>query len=105
MYKRQILLGVSYAVIIDNQRPELKDVHRMLIIASILLILMYLINYLLGPPANYWYLMEKPIGDNLTKLFRPAPFHMIDIYIIAVALCYLMYLPYFLKDKFKISKA
>jgi len=100
-----ILLGVSYAMIIDNQRPELKDVHRMLIFASILLILMYLINYLLGPPANYWFLMEKPVGDNLTKLFRPAPFHMIDIYIIVVVLCYLMYLPYFLKDKFRISKA
>jgi hypothetical integral membrane protein (TIGR02206 family) len=100
-----ILLGVSYAMIIDNQRPELKDVHRMLIFASILLILMYFINYLLGPPANYWYLMEKPIGDNLTKLFRPEPFHMIDIYIIVVVLCYLMYLPYFLKDKFRISKA
>ena len=94
-----ILLGVTYAMIIDNQRPELKDVHRVLFVLSILLFLMYPINYLLGAPANYWYVIEKPPGLNVTGFMREAPFHMIDIYILAVIVCYSIYLPYFIKDK------
>ena len=94
-----ILLGITYAMIIDNQRPELKDVRRVLFVLSILLFLMYPINYLLGAPANYWYVIEKPPGLNVTGFMREAPFHMIDIYILAVIVCYSIYLPYFIKDK------
>ena len=94
-----ILLGVTYAMIVEDQRPQLKDVHRILIFLSILLLLMYLINYLLGPPANYWYVFEKPPGFNVTEWMREAPYHMIDIYLLAVIVCYLIYLPYFIKDK------
>ena len=99
-----ILLGVTYAMIIDNQRPQLKDVHRVLIFLSILLLLMYPINYLLGPPANYWYVFDKPPGFNVTEWMREAPFHMIDIYVLAVIVCYLIYLPYFIKDRINIRK-
>ena len=94
-----IILGVTYAMILDNQRPHLKDVHRVLIFGTFLLGVMYVVNYLLGAPANYWFLMEKPIGDNVTAFMRPAPFHMIDIYLLAIIVCYLIYLPYFLRDR------
>ena len=94
-----IILGVSYAMILDGQRPYFGDVHRVLLFATILLGLMYVINYQLGEPANYWFLMEKPIGDNVTSFMRPAPFHIIDLYLLAVIICYAMYLPYYLKDK------
>ena len=94
-----ILLGVAYAIVIDNQRPQLKDVHRVLGVLSVFLLLMYPINNLLGSPANYWYVAEKPPGFNVTDLMRDAPYHMIDIYILTVVICYLIYLPYFIKDK------
>ena len=94
-----ILLGVTYAMIIDNQRPQLKDVHRVLFVLTIILLLMYPINNFLGSPANYWYVIDKPPGFNVTNLMREAPYHMIDIYILAVIVCYAIYAPYFLKDK------
>ncbi|MAV60822.1 MAG: TIGR02206 family membrane protein [Gammaproteobacteria bacterium] len=94
-----ILLGVTYAIIIDNQRPQLKDVHRILAVLSVFLLMMYPINTWLGPPANYWYVIEKPPGFNVTDLMRDAPYHMIDIYILAVIVCYSIYLPYFIKDR------
>ena len=96
-----ILLGVTYAIIIDNQRPQLKDVHRILAVLSVFLLMMYPINTWLGPPANYWYVIEKPPGFNVTDLMRDAPYHMIDIYILAVIVCYSIYLPYFIKDRQK----
>ena len=93
-----ILLGVAYAIIIDNQRPQLKDVHRVLAVLSIFLLLMYPINNLLGSNANYWYVIDKPPGFNVTDLMRDAPYHMIDMYIVTVIVCYLIYLPYAVKD-------
>ena len=96
-----ILLGVSYAIIIDNQRPYFTDVHKTLFILSLLLLLMYFVNYLLGPPANYWYVAEKPPGLNVTSFMRDAPYHMVDIYILAVIVCYLIYTFYYLIDRVK----
>ena len=94
-----ILLGVTYAIIVDSQRPQLRDVHRVLAALTVLLLLMYPINFLLGPPANYWFVIEKPPGFNVTDLMRDAPYHMIDVYILAVIVCYSLYLPYFIKDR------
>ena len=100
-----IIMGVAYAIIIDSQRPQLRDVHKVLFVVSIFLLLMYPINYLIGSPANYWYVIEKPPGLNVTEFMRDPPYHMIDIYILAIIVCYLIYLPYFIKDKIIITKS
>jgi hypothetical integral membrane protein (TIGR02206 family) len=92
-----ILMGVTYAMVIDNQRPYSKDVPKVFMYATMLLLFTYLMNYLLG--TNYWFLAEKPIGDNITALMRPEPFHIIDLYIVALLVCYSMYLPFYLKDR------
>ena len=94
-----ILMGVSYAMIIDKQRPYLRDVIKALFYASILLLFTYFMNYILG--TNYWFLAEKPIGNNITSFMRAEPFHIIDLYMAAILVCYLMYLPYYLKDRFQ----
>ena len=96
-----ILLGVTYAMIVDGQRPYIRDVHRVLFVLSMFLVVIYIINYFLGPPANYWYVAEKPPGLNVTSLMRDEPYHMVDIYLLAVLVCYLIYLPYFIQDKVK----
>ena len=92
-----ILMGVTYAMIIDKQRPYLIDVPKALFYASILLLFTYFMNYVLG--TNYWFLAEKPIGDNITSFMRPEPFHIIDLYIAAIVICYALYLPYYLRDR------
>ena len=92
-----ILMGVTYAMVIDNQRPYLNDIPKVFMYATILLLFTYLMNYLLG--TNYWFLAEKPVGNNITTLMRPEPFHIIDLYIVALLVCYSMYLPFYLKDR------
>jgi len=92
-----ILMGVTYAMVIDNQRPYLQDIPKVFMYATLLLLFTYLMNYLLG--TNYWFLAEKPVGDNITALMRPEPFHIIDLYLVALLVCYSMYLPFYLKDR------
>src|SRR6056300_781650 len=76
-----ILLGVTYAMVIDGQRPYINDVFKALLYASVLLIFIYFMNYILG--TNYWFLSEKPVGENITSFMRAEPFHIIDLYIAA----------------------
>ena len=92
-----ILMGVTYGMVIDNQRPYLNDIPKVFMYATILLLFTYFMNYLLG--TNYWFLVEKPVGNNITTLMRPEPFHIIDLYIVALLVCYSMYLPFYLKDR------
>ena len=92
-----ILLGVTYAMVIDEQRPYINDVFKALLYASVLLIFTYFMNYILG--TNYWFLAEKPVGSNITSFMRAEPFHIIDLYIAAILICYAMYLPYLIKDR------
>ena len=92
-----ILMAVTYAMIIDNQRPYFKDIPKVFMYATMLLLFTYLMNYLLG--TNYWFLAEKPVGNNITALMRSEPFHIIDLYVVALLVCYSMYLPYYLKDR------
>ena len=100
-----ILLGITYAMVIDHLRPQLRDVHRVLAVMTLFMLSMYPINYILGAPANYWFVIDKPPGLNITDYMRDAPYHMIDIFIIAVIVCYLIYTPYLIKDKLHMNKS
>jgi hypothetical integral membrane protein (TIGR02206 family) len=95
-----IVVAVMYAVIALKNRPYLNDVSQVIkITLFILLPITYLINLILGEPANFWYLMEKPGGASLMDIFPSPPFHLVVVAPIALALFYLLYLPYYFKDK------
>ena len=68
-----ILLGITYAMVIDHLRPQLRDVHRVLAVMTLFMLSMYPINYILGAPANYWFVIDKPPGLNITDYMRDAP--------------------------------
>ena len=61
--------------------------------------IVYIINLLLGDPANFWYLMDRPAGASLMDQFPDPPLHLLYTTPIAIALFYLIYLPYFIKDR------
>ena len=96
-----LLVCIVYACKALKNRPTLKSVKNGIYFSLAVLPIIYVINILIGPPANYWYVAEKPPGLNVTSLMRDEPYHMIDIYILAVIVCYLIYLPYFIQDKMK----
>jgi hypothetical integral membrane protein (TIGR02206 family) len=94
-----ILIGVSFALQVDNQKVIASDPFKILAITTILLAAIYVVNSIIGRGANYWYVNFKPEGDSIMNWMRPEPYHMIDIYILAVVLCYLLYLTYALFNK------
>ena len=95
-----IIVGVMYATVTLGNRPYAKDIATVaLITALVLLPIVYVINLLLGEPANFWYLMSKPAGASLMDMFPEPPYHLLVTTPIAIALFYLIYLPYFIKDR------
>ena len=94
-----ILLAVSYAIVALRQRPFLRDVHRVIGMSIMLMVIIYFINLLLGEEANFWYLMDKPDADSVMNYFPDPPFHMTVVIPIAIAFFYLLYLPFWIKDR------
>ena len=95
-----IVVGIMYATVTLGNRPYAKDIATVaLITALVLLPIVYVINLLLGEPANFWYLMAKPDGASLMDMFPEPPYHLLVTTPIAIAVFYLIYLPYFVKDR------
>ena len=75
-----IILGVNIGMVLMNERPHLKDfLNVMTFTTAAFLPAMYGVNFLLD--ANYWYILEKPVGDNITALMPDAPYHLSLIHI------------------------
>jgi len=95
-----IIVGIMYATVALGNRPYVKDILKVsAITAFILLPIVYIINILLGEPANFWYLIAKPGGASLMDMFPDPPYHLLYTTPIAIAVFYLIYLPYFIKDR------
>ena len=97
-----IIIGIMYATVALDNRPYAKDILTVsLITALILLPITYLINYILGEPANFWYLMQKPAGASLMDAFPEPPYHLLVTTPLAILMFCLIYIPYFVKDRAK----
>jgi hypothetical integral membrane protein (TIGR02206 family) len=97
-----IIIGIMYATVALDNRPYVKDIVTVsLITALILLPITYQINYILGEPANYWYLMQKPAGASLMDTFPEPPYHLLVTTPLAILMFCLIYIPYFVKDRAK----
>ena len=93
-----IILGVNIGMVLMNERPYLKDfLNVMTFTTAAFLPAMYGVNFLLD--ANYWYILEKPVGDNITALMPDAPYHILALIPVAWLLTFAIYVPFLLKDK------
>ena len=96
-----IVVAIMYATIALGNRPYAKDIITVsLITAFILLPNIYLINDLLGELVGIWYLQKTRwcISDGYVPRSAPQSFFTVPL---AIAVFYLIYLPYFIKDSIK----
>ena len=67
-----LIIAIAYACIALKNRPTLSSVKNGIYVSLSILPIIYVVNMLLGPPANYWYLGTKPIGE-YSRLFPEPP--------------------------------
>jgi len=97
-----LIVSIGYACIALSNRPTFNSVKNGIIFSLAVLPVIYIINLLLGPPANYWYLGTKPTeGQSIMNFFPDPPLHIPLLIIIGAFLFLLIYSPYWVYDRFK----
>ena len=96
-----LMVAIAYASISLKNRPTLNSVKNGIYFSLVSLPMIYIINELLGPEVNYWYLASKPEGESLFNLFPDPPMHIPALIIIGTILFFVIYSPYWLYDFFK----
>lgn len=94
-----IVGGVLYACIALRERPFLGDVWRVIKVSLAMTGVVYVLNYIFGYDANFWYLKRHPVSDSIMNFFPDPPLHILVLIPLAIIVFYVSYLPYFVKDR------
>tara|TARA_B100000953_G_scaffold150692_1_gene124741 strand:+ start:553 stop:1242 length:690 start_codon:yes stop_codon:yes gene_type:complete len=89
-----MIMAIFFSMFCHNTFPTKHSYRRVVVITLSFLPVIYIINILLGPPANYWYLNTKPEGDSLMNIMPSPPFHIPIAMGIAFAVFYLLHIPF-----------
>ena len=91
-----IVFSAVYMAVVEGFRPYPKSLLRVAVAMNLYMLAVFFINSLLG--SNYLYIMHKPETASLMDALGPWPWYILSIEAIGVAICLLLYLPFFLKD-------
>ena len=100
-----LLFSIFFAFITLKNIPDFKSYQDTIFysipIVLVVLSINLLINFLSkNTVANYMYLIEFPLGENLTRFMPDPPFHVLIFIPIALLLFSITYLPFYIKDRF-----
>ena len=84
-----IILAVFYVLMVNKERPILSDIPKVIGVTLALLIFVYIANLIIGPPANYWYLADRPVEGTLMDYFPDPPLHLVGTIPLAILLFYI----------------
>ncbi len=100
-----MLLAIGHASIALENRPQLESVKRAILVSLVVLVIIYIINLILGPPANFWYLGARPEGASIMDVMPEPPKHIPIVIGLGLIMFFLIYLPYWIYDKTKAKGA
>ena len=93
-----ILVAVGFASIALSNRPTLDSIKNCILVSLGMMTFMYLINKILGPPANYWYLGARPDAVTIMDLLPSPPMHIPFLIGIGLIFFVIIYLPFWIYD-------
>ena len=96
-----LIVAIVFACLSLKNRPTLASVKNGIIFSLVVLPVIYIVNKIIGPPANYWYLGVKPVGESLLDLFPDPPMHIPVLIFLGIIVFYLIYSPYWIYDRIK----
>ena len=100
-----MLLAIGHASIALENRPNLGSVKKAIMISLVVIVLIYFLNLILGPPANFWYLGARPDGASIIDLMPDPPRHIPIVVTLGLIMFSIIYLPYWVYDRLKAKDA
>ena len=100
-----LLFSIFFAFITLKNIPDFKSYQDTIFYSIPIVLVVFSINLLINflsknTVANYMYLIEFPLGENLTRFMPDPPFHVLIFIPIALLLFSITYLPFYFKDRF-----
>jgi hypothetical integral membrane protein (TIGR02206 family) len=92
-----IVTGAIFMTVVEGYRPTWASFKRVVIWLNIYALIVTGINVLIG--SNYLYTLQKPNSASLIDFLGPWPFYLLALELLALLLCLLLYLPWYLKDR------
>jgi hypothetical integral membrane protein (TIGR02206 family) len=83
--------------VVEGYRPYWSSFKRVFIWTNIYMVVVTGINLLIG--SNYLYTIHKPPSASLMDLLGPWPWYLISLEIVGLILCFLLYLPFMVRDR------
>ena len=100
-----MLLAIGHASIALENRPNLDSVKKAIMVSLVVIVVIYFINLILGPPANFWYLGARPDGTSIMDLMPDPPRHIPIVITLGLIMFSIIYLPYWIYDRIKAKDA
>ena len=100
-----MLLAIGHASIALENRPNLDSVKKAIVVSLVAIVVIYFINLILGPPANFWYLGARPDGTSIMDLMPDPPRHIPIVITLGLIMFSIIYLPYWIYDRLKAKDA
>jgi len=91
-----IIFSALYMTWVEKFRPYPKSLLRVFIGMNIYMAVIFVFNALIG--SNYLFIAHKPETASLIDVLGPWPWYILSIEGIGIAVCLILYLPFFLKD-------
>jgi len=94
-----IVFSCLWMTFVEGFRPTFNSIRKAFLLTNFYAAFVLLINVLLG--SNYLYILQKPDKPTILDFLHPWPWYIIELEIIALAVCFFCYLPFILADKRK----
>ena len=91
-----IVLAALYMTIVEGLRPTWQSFKRVFQWTNIYVVIVFFINLAIG--SNYLFIAHKPEFPTLIDLLAPWPWYILELEVVAFAVCFILYIPFMLKD-------
>lgn len=92
-----VVTAAIFMTVVEGYRPHWSSFKRVFIWTNIYMVVVTGINLLIG--SNYLYTLRKPPSASLMDFLGPWPWYLLSLEIVALVLCFLLYLPWIIKDR------
>jgi hypothetical integral membrane protein (TIGR02206 family) len=91
-----IAIAALYMTLVEGYRPTWGSFKRVFQWTNIYMVLIFFLNFALG--SNYLFIAHKPPFPTIIDLLAPWPWYILELELIALVICFILYLPFAIKD-------
>jgi hypothetical integral membrane protein (TIGR02206 family) len=96
-----IVTSAVYMTMVEGYRPYPRSLLRVFVGANLYMAVVGVINWLLD--SNYLFIAHKPETASLLDALGPWPWYILSMEAVGLALCLILYLPFFKGDRQRLS--